>query len=187
LSRTASLVELVEASSRTASVQALSAAFLFLPALDSLRVRYVAARELAADRRALTLCGRRLLAGARLKVVRGPDWSELEVGAAIGGPELLDVRVAQLETGRQPKLTTPSITRATISLLGAALFAATLLTSASSFGGPAAVQHATGTSASTANLLGGLTCATPFAGVGLLAYWIVARRASRLLSASGAR
>jgi beta-lactamase regulating signal transducer with metallopeptidase domain len=165
-------------------VQALSAAFFFLPALDSLRVRYVAARELASDRRAVTVCGRRPLAGALLKVVRGPDWSELEVAAPIGDPELLDVRVAQLETGRQPKLATPSVARATISLLGAALFATSFLTSVSSFGGPSAVEHATGTSASTANLLGGLTCATPFATVGLLAYWIVARRASRPLAAS---
>lgn len=168
-------------------VQALAAAFFFLPALDSLRVRYVAARELAADRRAVTVCGRRPLAGALLKVVRGPDWNELEGAAAIGGPELLDVRVAQLETGRRPKLATTSITRATISLLGAALFAATFLSSVSSFGGPAAVQHTTGTSVSTTNLLGGLSCAAPLAGLGLLAYWIVARRASQPLTASAAR
>lgn len=38
-------------------VQALSAAFFFLPALDSLRARYLAGRELAADRRAVRACG----------------------------------------------------------------------------------------------------------------------------------
>src|SRR6202046_1889730 len=102
-------------------VQALSATFFFLPALDSLRTRYLAGRELAADRRAVKACGRRPLAGALLKVVRGPDWSELDGVAAIGGPELLDVRVAQLETGIQPKLATFSTVRATISLLGAGL------------------------------------------------------------------
>ena len=84
-------------------VQALSATFFFLPALDSLRARYLAGRELEADRRAVNACGRRPLVSALLKVVRGPDWSELEGVAAIGGHELLDVRVAQLETGIQPK------------------------------------------------------------------------------------
>ncbi len=163
-------------------VQALSAAFFFLPALDSLRARYLAGRELAADRRAVTACGRRPLAGALLKVVRGPDWSELEGVAAIGGPELLDVRVAQLETGIQPKLAALSITRATVSLVGAASFAAVFLTSVFSFGGPAAVDRATGTGLSTVDLLSGLVCAAPFAGAGLVAYWLIARRASRPLS-----
>lgn len=163
-------------------VQALSAAFFFLPVLDSLRTRYLAGRELAADRRAVRACGRRPLAGALLKVVRGPDWSEMEGVAAIGGPELLDVRVAQLETGIQPKLATLSITRATASLVGAALFASTFLASVFSFGGPAAVYRATGTGLTTGDLLSGLTCAAPFAGVGLVAYWLIARRASRLLT-----
>jgi Zn-dependent protease with chaperone function len=163
-------------------VQALSAAFFFLPALDSLRARYLAGRELAADRRAVRACGRRPLVSALLKVVRGPDWSELEGVAAIGGPELLDVRVAQLETGVQPKLATLSITRVTVSLVGAALFASTFLASVFSFGGPAAVYRTTGTGLSTADLLGGLTCAIPFAGAGLMAYWLIARRASRPLT-----
>ncbi len=162
-------------------VQALSATFFFLPALDSLRARYLAGRELAADRRAVKACGRRPLAGALLKVVRGPDWSELDGVAAIGGPELLDVRVAQLETGIQPKLATFSITRATLSLLGGALFAATFLASVLSFGGAAAVDRATGTGLTTGDLLSGLTCAVPFAGAGLVAYWLIARRASRPL------
>lgn len=163
-------------------VQALSAAFFFLPALDSLRARYLAGRELAADRRAVRACGRRPLVGALLKVVRGPDWSELEGVAAIGGPELLDVRVAQLESGIQPKLSTLSITRATISLVGATLFAATFIAAVFSFGGPAAVYRATGTGLMIADLLSGLTCAVPFAGAGLVAYWLIARRASRPLT-----
>jgi Zn-dependent protease with chaperone function len=162
--------------------QALSAAFFFLPALDSLRARYLAGRELAADRRAVRACGRRPLAGALLKVVRGSDWSELEGVAAIGGAELLDVRVAQLETGIQPKLSTLSITRATVSIVGAALFVAMFLASVFSFGGPAAVYRATGTGLTTADLLSGLICAAPFAGAGLVAYWLIARRASRPLT-----
>jgi len=164
-------------------VQALSAAFFFLPALDSLRARYVAGRELAADRRAVRACGRRPLVGALLKVVRGPDWIELDGVAAIGGRELLDVRVAQLESGIQPKLPTLSFTRITVSLVGAGLFAATFLASVFSLGGAAAVHHATGTGLTTADLLSGLTCAAPFAGAGLVAYWLIARRASRPLTA----
>jgi Zn-dependent protease with chaperone function len=166
-------------------VQALSAAFFFLPALDSLRARYLAGRELAADRRAVRACGRRPLVSALLKVVRGPDWSELEGVAAIGGPELLDVRVAQLETGIQPKLATLTITRASASLLGAAVFASTFLAAVFSFGGPAAVYRATGTGLTIADLLSGLTCAAPFAGAGLVAYWLIARRASQPLTMKG--
>jgi Zn-dependent protease with chaperone function len=166
-------------------VQALSATFFFLPALDALRARYLAGRELAADRRAVKACGRRPLAGALLKVVRGPEWSELEGVAAIGGPELLDVRVAQLESGTQPKLAALSLARATVSLLGATLFAATFLASVFSFGGPAAVHRATGTGLSTVDLLSGLACAAPFAVAGLLSYWLIARRASRPLTSAG--
>jgi Zn-dependent protease with chaperone function len=84
-------------------VRLLTSAFFFLPVLESLRVRYVTARELAADRRAVAICGRPPLAGALLKVVRGPQWSELEVAAPMGDPQLLDVRVAQLESGVQPE------------------------------------------------------------------------------------
>jgi Zn-dependent protease with chaperone function len=168
-------------------VQSLSATFFFLPALDSLRARYLAGRELAADRRAVNACGRRPLVGALLKAVRGPEWSELEGVAAIGGPELLDVRVAQLESGTEPKLAALSLTRATVSILGAALFAATFLASVFSFGGPAAVYRATGTGLSTADLLSGLACAAPFAGAGLVAYWLIARRASRPLTTKEAR
>jgi Zn-dependent protease with chaperone function len=162
-------------------VRALSAALFLLPALDSLHARYVAGRELAADRRAVAACGPRPLAAVLLKVVRGPQWSELEVAASIGGPELLNVRVAQLETGREPRLQGFSIARATLSLLGAASFVVTFLASVSSFGGPAAVYHATGTGLASATLLGSLSCTAPFAVAGLLAYSLIAMRASRPL------
>jgi Zn-dependent protease with chaperone function len=82
--------------------RALARSFYLLPALRELERRYLAGRELAADRRALRSCGRRPLAGALLKVVRGPSWPELSTAAAIGGPELLDVRIRQLESGREP-------------------------------------------------------------------------------------
>ncbi|MBW3672283.1 MAG: hypothetical protein KY432_11505, partial [Acidobacteria bacterium] len=41
---------------------------------------------------------------ALLKVVRGPAWPELSTAAAIGGDELLEVRIAQLESGREPRI-----------------------------------------------------------------------------------
>jgi Zn-dependent protease with chaperone function len=155
-------------------VQALSAALFFLPALESLRASYAAGCELAADRRAVATCGRRSLAGALLKVVRGPAWRELEVATAIGGSELLDVRVAQLETGEEPRLHALSLKRVVLSLFGAALLTATFLASVSGFGGSAAVRHATGTGLGSAVLLGGLACAAPFAFVGLMAYLLAA-------------
>jgi beta-lactamase regulating signal transducer with metallopeptidase domain len=167
-------------------VRALSAALFFLPALGSLRARYVAARELAADRRAVEICGRRSLAGALLKVLREPDWSELEVAVSIGGPELLSARVAQLETGNEPRLQAPSASRIAISLLGIGVLAATFLASVSSFGGAAAVHHATGTGLAAATLLGGLSCAAPFAGAGFLAYLTILLRARRPRRPSGA-
>jgi len=162
-------------------VRVSSEALFFLPALDSLRARYVAGRELAADRRAVALCGRRALAGALLKVVRGPDWSEQAGVAAIASPDLLDARVIQLETGSEPKpeaLDTESIL---LSLGGAALFAVVFLMSVSCLGGTAAVYHATGTGLTAATWLNTLTCTAPFAGAGLLIYSLVAMRASRPL------
>jgi hypothetical protein len=47
--------------------------------------------------------------------------------------------------------------------------------------GAAAVYRATGTGLATATLLGGLLCAAPFAGIGLLVYLAVALRARRAL------
>jgi Zn-dependent protease with chaperone function len=162
-------------------VRVLSEALFFLPALNSLRARYVAGRELAADRRAVALCGRRPLAGALLKVARGPDWSEQAGAAAISSPELLDVRLVQLETGSEPKPETLDAKSVILSLGGAALFAVIFLVSVSSLGGAAAVYHATGTGLMSATSLDTLTCAAPFAGVGLLVYSLVAVRASRPL------
>lgn len=118
----------------------LAAALFFLPALRGLRERYSAASELAADRRALGSCGRVALAGALARVVRGPAWDELATAAAIGGPELLEVRVAQLETGEEPPLATvPTsavvLTGVVLALL-AVVFVATLLAAGPEVMGP---------------------------------------------------
>jgi Zn-dependent protease with chaperone function len=166
---------------KAAIVRVLSEALFFLPALDSLRARYVASRELAADRRAVALCGRRSLVGALLKVVRGPDWSEQAGAAAISSPELLDVRLIQLETGSEPKPEALDAESIVLSLGGVALFTVVFLVSVSCLGGAAAVYHATGTGLMTATWLDTLTCTAPFAGAGLLMYSLVALRANRPL------
>jgi Zn-dependent protease with chaperone function len=166
---------------KAAIVRVLSEALFFLPTLNSLRTRYVAARELAADRRAVALCGRRPLAGALLKVMRGPDWSEQAGAAAISSPELLDVRLVQLETGSEPKPEALDAKSVILSLGAAALFAVISLVSVSGLGGATAVYHATGTGLVSATWLDTLTCTAPFAGAGLLIYSLVAVRASRPL------
>jgi Zn-dependent protease with chaperone function len=163
-------------------VRALPATFFFLPVLGALRTRYVAGRELAADRRAVQTCGRGPLVGALLKVVRGPAWSELEVAAAIGGPELLDLRVAQLESGREPRLATFDRAGLVLSALGGLLFAGVFIASIVGFGGTSAVSQATGTSMSLANVLGGVMCVAPFALGALAIYRWIAWRAREPLT-----
>jgi Zn-dependent protease with chaperone function len=166
---------------KTAIVRVLSEALFFLPALDSLRARYVAGRELAADRRAVALCGRRPLAGALLKVVRGPIWSEQAGAAALSSPKLLDVRLLQLETGSEPRPEALDAKGMILSLAGAALFAVVFLVSVSCLGGTTAVYQATGTGLMAATGPDALTCTAPFAGAGLLIYSLVAVRARRPL------
>lgn len=157
-------------------VRALPATFFFVPALAGLRSRYVAGRELAADRRAVRACGRDPLVAALLKVVRGPAWGELQVAAAIGGPELLDLRVTQLETGSEPKLSAITLRAVTLSALGAVVFAGALVASIAGLGGASALSQATGTGSVT-DLLGGVMCVIPFALGGFAVYQWIAWRA----------
>jgi Zn-dependent protease with chaperone function len=163
-------------------VRALPTTFFFLPALGALRSRYVAGRELAADRRAVQACGRKPLVGALLKVVRGPVWSELEVAAAIGGPELLDMRVAQLESGQEPRMAALNPMGAALSVLGALVFAGAFIASIVNFGGPSAVSQATGTGMSLSDVLGGVMCVLPFALGSLAVYRRIAWRAREPLT-----
>lgn len=84
--------------------RAAPAAFFFLPALGHLRARYLAGRELAADRQATKATGARPLAGALYRVLDQPTWTSFGAAAALGGGEFLDLRVTQLETGQEPPL-----------------------------------------------------------------------------------
>lgn len=164
-------------------VRALPATFFFVPVLGALRARYVAGREMAADRRAVQACGRRALIGALLKVVRGPAWSELEVAAAIGGADLLDARVAQLENGREPRIAVLNPAMVALSLLGAVVFIGLFVASIIGFGGTSVVFQATGMRMNVADTLGAVMCVAPFALGGLAVYRWVAWRARDPLTA----
>ena len=161
--------------------RALPAAFFYLPAFRGLRARYVAGRELAADRGAVEVCGRRPLAGALFKVVRGPAWPELQTAAAIGGPELLDVRVRQLESGSEPSVS--GLTRAAtgVSLAGALLLTGLFVAAVVAYGGAAAVAHATGMGLRPLDVAGAVLCAVPWAGGIWLGYRWLSRRTRRPL------
>jgi len=154
--------------------RALADTFFLVPALRALQERYLSGRELAADRRALRSCGRHSLAGALLKAVRGPAWPELASAAAIGGSELLEARVAQLETGREPERRLSrravALSAATIGVL-AASFAAALI----ALGGLTEGMGMSDAETDAAGLGPAMTagCATPLAVGGWLAWrWL---------------
>jgi Zn-dependent protease with chaperone function len=162
--------------------RALPATFFYLPALRELRARYIAGRELAADRSALESCGRTPLAGALLKVVRGPRWPELGAAAAIGGPELLDVRVAQLETGFEPRVGGVSVSALLLSLVGIAALTAAFVVTVVGVGGPDAVARETGASLQPTDVALALLCAVPWVIGGFAIYRSLDRRAKRSLT-----
>jgi beta-lactamase regulating signal transducer with metallopeptidase domain len=143
--------------------RALPPTFFYLPALRLFEQRYVAGRELAADRLAMRRCGRQPLAGALLKVVRGPQWPELGVAAAIGGADLLDIRIDQLETGAEPRLAGLSAAEAAATIAAGLALTALFVVSVGSFAGIAAAA-------------GAFVCAVPWAvGVWLAFRWLQRR------------
>jgi len=166
--------------------RALSPAFFYIPALRDLRRRYIAGRELAADRRAVAAYGRRPLAGALFKVIRGPGgWRELGVAAAIGGPELLDVRVAQLESGSEPRVDPVSTQSALLSGMGVAVLLAAFVVTVTSFGGLSAVLRTTmpDMELSAGAVLACIACAAPLVGAGWAGYRCLSWRARREVAA----
>ncbi|MEE2049688.1 M56 family metallopeptidase [Nocardiopsis tropica] len=73
-----------------------------LPLLRHVSARFVAGRELAADRRALRACGAGAVAGALLRVLGPPDWARSTPAAAMAADSDLRARISQLETGVEP-------------------------------------------------------------------------------------
>lgn len=87
---------------RTALVRVLAGRLFFLPVIREVAERFTQGREMAADRRAVSECGRRAVAGALLKVVDHPAWSAGAPAAAMGSARLLDARISQLEGAPPP-------------------------------------------------------------------------------------
>jgi beta-lactamase regulating signal transducer with metallopeptidase domain len=166
--------------------RALPAALFYLPALRDLRSRYVAGRELAADQRALAACGRSPLAGALVKVLRSPAWPELGAAAAIGGAELLEIRVQQLETGGEPRVARVSKRALLLSALGATVLSASVVVSLAASGGLVAALRATmpGMDAGALGALGMAACVLPWLVAGWLGYRWLAWRAAKPLDTS---
>ncbi len=75
-----------------------------LPAVDILLWRYLVGRELDADRHAIERCGRPAVAGALLQAASGPPEVGLGAAAAIAVPDMLEVRLDQLERSTAPAL-----------------------------------------------------------------------------------
>jgi Zn-dependent protease with chaperone function len=165
--------------------RALPKSFYYIPLLDGLHTRYVTARELAADRRALSTHGREPLAGALYKVVRGPAWPELSAAAAIGGPELLDARLSQLELGSEPAVAGPTRGALALSLLGATALTALFATAVAGFGGPSAIGDLSGDPFTAIDVAGAVLCAVPWFIGGWLGFRWLAGRTRRPLDDGG--
>ncbi|EGX61075.1 MULTISPECIES: M56 family metallopeptidase [Streptomyces] len=106
---------------RTLIADVLAARHFALPVLGHLRAAFAADRELTADRRAVAHCGTPAVAGALLKVSGMPGWAIAVPASAMGTPELLDARIAQLEAGRPPRSAPPTRWRVAASVAGGAV------------------------------------------------------------------
>jgi Zn-dependent protease with chaperone function len=144
-------------------------AFFFLPALANLRTRYLAGRELAADRAALGAVGTRPLAGALFQVLEGTAPDGFGAAAALGGAEFLDLRVTQLETGDEPSLAQIPRWRVAVTVAGlAVLSAAFLLTATRTNGSMTMMGDADRPGGTAVSVLGAVACMAAWAWIGLL-------------------
>jgi Zn-dependent protease with chaperone function len=144
-------------------------AFFFLPALAHLRARYLAGRELAADRAALRTLGTRPLAGALFQVLDASAPAGFGAAAALGGAEFLDLRVTQLETGDEPPLAPIPRWRVAVTVAGLALMtAAFLLTATRTSGSMSMMDDADRPGGTALRVLGVVACMAWWAWLGLL-------------------
>lgn len=145
----------------------------FLPAVGHLVARYLAGRELAADRHSLRDLGRPALAGALFKVVAGPGWDELDAAAAMAGPELLAARVDQLEQGTEPPLprlpvASVAVSALVLATLGGVVTAVALQSGLSMMGSGQTTKLSGGDIAGA--VAGGLVCTAGWVWLALFAF-----------------
>lgn len=159
----------------------LTEAFFLLPALEVLRLRYEAGRELAADRRAERLGGRRALLGALAKALEEPG-REPVITASLADPGLLDARISRLETGRAPALASIGFQSLLSSVLGVCSFLLLLIAAVVGLGGTSALAHMAADELSASGALLGALCAAPIVALVGLGYWRLAKRAGEPLS-----
>jgi len=160
--------------------KALTEALFLLPSLEVLRLRYEAGRELAADRCAERVGGRRPLLGALLKALEEPG-REPVISASLADPALLDARISRLETGKAPALASVGIPGLLMSALGVCSFFLLLIAAVVGLGGtPALASMAADELSASGTLLGALCVAPVIAVVGFV-YWRLSRRAGEPL------
>jgi Zn-dependent protease with chaperone function len=159
----------------------LTEAFFLLPALEVLRLRYEAGRELAADRRAERVGGRRPLLGALMKALEEPG-REPVITVSLADPGLLDARISRLETGRAPALASIGFQSLLSSALGACSFLLLLIAAVVGLGGTSALASMAADELSASGTLLGALCAAPIVALVGLAYWRLAKRAGEPLS-----
>lgn len=82
--------------------RALTPSLFLLPMTCHLFDRYLTSCELAADRSAMAHSGPAPLAGALYKMMSIPGTVASDAVAALGGTDVLDVRLVQLESGGEP-------------------------------------------------------------------------------------
>jgi Zn-dependent protease with chaperone function len=158
----------------------LTETFFLLPSLEVLRLRYEAGRELAADRRAEQVCGRRPLLGALLKALEEPG-REPVISASLADPGFLDARISRLETGRAPALTSVGVPSLFASALGASSFLLLFIAAVVGLDGTSALTGMVADELSTGGALLSALCVAPILTTVGLIYWRLSRRAGEPL------
>jgi len=165
----------------------LAEALFFLPVAAQLHRHYATERELAADRRAAGVCGRRPLAGALLAALESPG-PEPRASVPLGGSALLASRLAQLETGRPspPKGVDGRTFRR--SALGLSAVVALFLAAVYGVGGSPALARLLAAELAPANLLAGTAlCVAPLVSLAGLTWGRLTWSARRSLPPKGQR
>ena len=139
----------------------LAESLFYLPLAASMHRCYAIERELAADRRAAAIVGRRPLAGALLAALEGPC-PEPRASVALGGSALLASRLSQLETGH-PSPAAGVDGRAVLrSALGLAAVLALFVAAVYGIGGSAGLARFLAAELAPANLFAGTAvCVAP--------------------------